>query len=159
MRKLALLFVGLLVAVLLFAGDWVYTELAWNTGEVSVTGLIDAEVDTSDVFALAKQGEYQNWEAPETLSFLFWATENSIGSDSTNVVFSLQLSNDLVYWHDYGTLTTITNTTADTGATTIDDIIKTDFALFKWGRVHIESASGAGDTVSVGGGLTLDYSN
>lgn len=157
MKKLALLFVSLFVVALLFAAEWVYIPITWNTGESSVTGFVVGDIDTSDVFKMAKQGIYQNWLVPETLSFLFWSTENVTG-DSVDITFSLQLSNDQVYWHDYGTLLNLMSA-GGTGITVVDDIIKTDFALFKWGRIHAISAAASLDTVSFGADVTLDYSN
>jgi len=157
MKKLAFLFTSILLVVVL-AGSWTWIPLTWNTNEASVTDFITAETDTSDVFALAKLDEFQkNWLMPETMSFLFWVTEGA-NTDTINVTFSLQLSNDQTYWHDYGTLVQITDS-GDSAQTVIDDIIKTDFGLFKYGRVHAISATGAGDTLSFGGDVTLDYSN
>lgn len=142
-----------------FAAVWDYDVIKWNSGSVSSTGLITTGKDTSDVFDLTyseRTARGRQYQYPEEINFMIWATE-SAGTDSTNVAFTLDLSNDQTYWINYGTLGTLISATSDPAATTTGKKRITDLPKFKYGRIRATLALPAGDTLSIGAQVSKLY--
>ena len=155
--KIGLITVILVLITLVFANEWLWRIVTFDTGGVNTGELLSGITDTSDVFRIIKTSGGKEIY-PETFSFLLWATEGA-NTDSTNVAYVLHLSNDQTYWHSYGTLGTLTSTQGSSAETTVDDKIFTDSAQFKYGRVLITSSAEVDDTLTCGVQLSLDYSN
>ena len=149
----------MLAALFVTAAIWDYDVVKWNSGSVSSTGLITTGKDTSDAFDLTyservsrgRQDQY-----PSETNFLLWATEGT-NTDSTNVAFTLEMSNDQTYWVSYGALITLTSTTGASAETTVGKKRITDLPKFKYGRVIATLALPAGDTLSVGAQVSKLY--
>jgi len=154
MKKILL--VLLVLVSFSFAQEWNWQVISWNSGDATSDTLITTGIDTSDWFTIASGGAFAKQKMPETLSFLLWA-DQTVSTDSTQVAFALQLSNDKTYLHNYGTLATLSGGTTDIQ---VDDKIATDFALFKYGRIIATCALAAGDSLaSIGAQVSKDFSN
>ena len=95
MKKL--LTVGLVLLVLMSfcfgqKKGWQPQAITWNNGNVASDTLITTGADTSDWLSIP-QGSFNDVYFPETLSFLVWGDAGA-AADSTDGVFTLQLSND-----------------------------------------------------------------
>ena len=153
MKKITIIFaIMLLMITLSFSQDYVVT---WNGGDVASDTLITTGKDTSDWINLSIPRDFGLTGFPETLSFLVWG-DMGAAADSTKGTFSMQLTNDKTYLHDYGTLVALPIGTADPK---VEDVIKTDFPLFKFARLIITAALETGDSSMYGAQVTKDYSN
>ena len=154
MKKILL--VLLVLVSFSFAQEWNWQVISWNSGDATSDTLITTGKDTSDWFSIQSGGSFgRDIHMPETLSFLVWG-DMGAAADSTKGTFSLQLSNDKTLVYNYGTLVALPVGTADPKVTAV---LKTDFPLFKFGRIIITAALESGDSSMFGAQLTKDYSN
>jgi len=160
MKKLFnIMLIMVFTLLLVFGAVWDYNVVKWNSGSVSSTGLITTGSDTSDVFdfTYSERGtKGRQYQYPEEINFIIWATEGA-NTDSTNVSFTLDLSNDQTYWVNYGALGTLTSSTAASAETTTGEKRITDLPKFKYGRIRATLALPAGDTLSIGAQVSKLY--
>lgn len=160
MKNLKIFLLALVVLLLIVpvtAQTFDYQTVFWNTQATSVTGQVVSDVDTSDTFTLINEVRGKDL-IPETCSFLLWVTENAT-ADSSDVDFTLELSNDETYWFAYGALATVVSVTGTATTTTGNKLLHlitgstddTNYPGFKYGRIIATVASSTGiDTLSYG---------
>jgi len=155
MKRLTLLLVML---VLFMTPAFSQTEvpepmtLGWTNGTATSDPLImSALLDTSATFTM-RVGEVY----PDRVSFLSINIKGA-NSDSTNTVYALDLSNDLVYWYAWGTIETILDVATageiNTGSNTLSlmpSVTDADqFPSMKYGRIRVSAQEAtSADTVT-----------
>lgn len=129
-----------------------YQTVYWTNGTATSESLVGTNLtDTTATFHF-KQGD----EYPSRLSFKSVVVE-SAASDSSNTSFTLDLSNDGVYWSQFAVINTLLSI-ATVGQTLVDDktislepaVTAADqFPAFKYGRIRvIKLTSAALDTTN-----------
>ena len=129
-----------------------YETVYWGNGTSSSDALVTSDLtDTTATFHFMQGEEY-----PSRLSFMSIAIEGT-NSDSSNTSFTLDMSNDGVYWSQYAVLETILSIATAAQTLTGDKPISLEpavtaadqFPAFKYGRVRvIKLTSAANDTTT-----------
>ena len=130
-----------------------YDPIVWGNGTVTSDSLVLSDLlDTTATFKF-KQGK----DFPDYASFMRVVIETA-GSDSSSVVFNLDLSNDETYWYSWGvmggdTLTSIaTAASVQTGSNTFGvNPASTSLSLFptyNYGRIRVKAVTADGDTAT-----------
>jgi len=79
-----------------------YSNIAWGNGTLTSDALVNSDKnDTTSTFTIMRGDEY-----PQRLSFMSIAIEGA-NSDSSNTSYTLDMSNDGVYWSQFAVLETI----------------------------------------------------
>ena len=165
MKRIVILLLSVLIVAFAIGGEWSTGSVNWS-GSGSSSGLLNAATAASSSFQLAVEMEDKEdpnsasdgYKYPETLS-IAWKSIEGANSDSTNVIFALEFSNDSTQWVPYGNVDTLLSTVAASAETVYGYQVITDMPQFKYGRVTATSATGAGDTLTVSSFYSLDYSN
>ena len=165
MKRIVILLLSVLIVAFAIGGEWSTGAVDWS-GSSSSSGLLNAATATSSAIPIARALEdaedpnsaSDGWKYPETLS-IAWKSVEGANSDSTNVIFSLEFSNDSSQWVPYGNVDTLLSTVAASAETVYGYEVITDMPQFKYARVKATSATGAGDTLTVSSFYSLDYSN
>jgi len=131
------LFLFLSIVGVVFAGDWLYEDMKFSSGQIQ-------SFDTIESFYTMSYDVGRGKKLPSSLTItniVVPDTSTEATGDSVNCVISLDYSNDKSIWYESGAIDTIllTNTQVQTEGTFIDTKINYPILDYRYFRLKVQS--------------------